>query len=263
MKTLAFFRAPAPLSLAAAAAEIGAHLGEDADPSRIIRALAPLALAEHDHLSAFFDGLPQDDLDETRAGACLVAPRHLDRVPRRTCALVTDQPREALRVLAAMLHPASLRPGSIVGGNGIDPSARIAASARLEPGVVVDPGAIIGSDVEIGSGTFIGAGSVIGAGVRIGRDCSIDAGVILSHALLGDRVVLHAGARLGQASRDPSSARRDPCLGRVVVQNDVEIGANATVARGGFADTVIGEGARVGALASIRADTVIDRETRV
>ena len=263
MSKLAFFQAPAPLSLAAAAAEIGAHLGDDANPSRVIRALAPLARAESDELSAFFDGLSPDDLAETRAGACIVAPRHLELVPRRTCALVTDHPRDALRRLAAMLHPASLRPGSLVGATGIDPSARVAASARLEQGVVIDPGVIVGPDVEIGSGTFIGAGSIIGAGVRIGRDCAIDAAVTLSHALLGDRVVLHAGARLGQACRAPSSAGHEPRLGRVVVQNDVEIGANATIARGGFADTVIGEGARVGPLVSICADTIIEREAVV
>ena len=129
--------------------------------------------------------------------------------------------------------------------------------------MVIDPGAIVGPDVEIGAGTFVGAGSVIGAGVRIGRDCAIDAAVTLSHALLGDRVVVHAGARLGHAERESTTARREPSLGRVIVQNDVEIGANATLARGGFADTVIGEGARIDALASVGADVVIDRAALV
>ena len=263
MSQLSFFRAPAPLSLAAAAAEVGAHLGDGADPSRIIHAVAPLDRAEKDDASAFFDGLAADELLETRAGACLVAPRHLHHVPSGTCVLVTDKPREALRRLAAMLHPSSLRPASLVGGAGIDPSARIAASARIEPGVVIDPGAIVGPDVEIGAGTFIGAGSVIGAGVRIGRGCAIDAAVTLSHALLGDGVIVHAGARVGHADRHPANSCRDPSLGRVIMQNDVEIGANATVARGGFADTVIGEGARVGTLASVGADVVIERGTCV
>ncbi len=259
MSQLSFFRSPAPLSLAAVAAEIGVQLGDGADPSRTIRAVVPLDRAERDDASAFFEGLIVDELLETRAGACLVAPRHLGQVPRGTCALVTDQPRDALRRLTAMLHPASLRPSSLFNGAGIDPSARIAASARLEPGVVIDPGAIVGPDVEIGAGSFIGAGSHIGTGVRIGRACAIDAGVSLAHTLLGDRVIVHAGARLGHGGRDLTASRRDPSLGRLIVQDDVEIGANATLARGGFADTVIGEGARVGALASIGADVVIER----
>lgn len=262
MSQLSFFRAP-PLSLAAAAAEVGAQLGDGADPSLTIRAVAPLERAEHDDVSAYFDGLPPDELLETRAGACLVAPRNLHLVPNATCALVTDQPRVALRRLAAMLHPASLRPGTLFGGAGIDPTARISASARLEPGVVVDPGAIVGPDVEIGAGTFIGAASVVGAGVRIGRGCAIDAGVTLSHALLGDRVVVHAGARIGQVDLDPAAPRRDPSLGRVIVQNDVEIGANATIARGGLTDTVVGEGVRIGALATVRADAMLERGSRV
>ena len=124
---------------------------------------------------------------------------------------------------------------------------------------MVDPGAIVGPDVEIGAGTFVGAGSIIGAGVRIGRGCAIDAAVTLSHALLGDRVVVHAGARLGHADNDPAASHRAPSLGRVIVQNDAVIGANATLARGGFADTVIGEGARVGALAAIGPDVVVER----
>ncbi|MCZ3166635.1 hypothetical protein NYZ35_19475, partial [Acinetobacter baumannii] len=70
--------------------------------------------------------------------------------------------------------------------------------ARLEEGVTVDPGAVIGPGVEIGSGSGIGPNAVIGQGVRIGRDCSIGAGTTLSHALLGNRVILHPGARLGQ-----------------------------------------------------------------
>ena len=261
MSQLSFFRAPA-LSLAAAAAEIGAQLGDGADPSRTIRAVAPLERAEHDEVGAYFEGLPVDDLLETRAGACLVSPRTLHLVPSATCALVTDQPRDALRRLAAMLHPASLRPGTLFGGAGIDPTARISASARLEPGVVVDPGAIVGPDAEIGAGTFIGAGSVVGAGVRIGRGCAIDTAVTLSHALLGDRVIVHAGARIGQLECNPAG-RRDPGLGRVIVQNDVEIGPNATIARGGLTDTVVGEGARVDALATIRADEMIERGARV
>lgn len=259
MSQLSFFRALAPLSLAAAAAEIGAHLGVGADPSRTIRAVAPLARAEFNDVSAFFDGLPLDELEETRAGACLVSPRHLHHLPPGTCALVTDLPREMLRRLAAMLHTGSLQPSSLIGGTGIDPSARVAASARLEDGVVIDPGAIVGPDVEIGAETFVGAGSVIGAGVRIGRGCAIDAAVTLGHALLGDHVIIHGGARIGHAKCDPVTSRREPSLGRVIVQNDVEIGANATIARGSLSDTVIGEGARIGALVAIVADTVVER----
>ena len=256
MSDLAFYRASDSLTLASVAAESGAYLPETADPSLVFRAAAPLARAGREDVSVFHDGLAIDDLHATRAGACLVAPRHLEAVPSATIAVVTDHPRDAFRRLAAMLHPESLRPGSAITNRGIDPSARVHAGALLERGVVIDPGAIIGPDAEIGSGTFIGAHALIGAGVRIGRDCAIDSQVSLRYALLGDRVLIHAGARIGQGGRGVR-------LGRVIIQNDVEIGANAAIERGTFSDTVIGERSWIGALAYVASDVVTPRGTRM
>ncbi len=256
MSSLGFFRAAAPLTLAALAAECGAHLPAHADPSMVVRSAAPLERAGRDEVTAFHEGVHLDDLRATRAGACLVAPRHLDRVPPGTVALVTDHPRDAFRRLAAMLHPGSVRPVSAVEGRGIDSSARIHPGALLERGVSVDPGAVVGPGAEVGAGTFIGAFAVIGAGVRIGRDCAIDAHVSLAHTLLGDRVLIAAGARIGCGSRDLR-------LGRVIIQNDVEIGANAVVERGGLSDTVIGEGSRIGPHVAVASGTVTARASRL
>ena len=256
MSHLAFFRVSNPLTLASVAVESGAHLPEHADLSLIFSAAAPLERAGRDEVSVFHDGMDLDDLLATRAGACLIAPRHLNRVPAGTVALVADHPRDAFRRLAAMLHPRSIRPASAIGGEGIDPGARVHASARFEAGVVIDPGAIIGPGVEIGVNTFIGAQTVLGAGVRIGRECAIDAQVSVSDALLGDRVIIHAGVKIGQGARELR-------LGRVIIQNDVEIGANAAIARGRFTDTVIGEGSKIGCLMMVQADTVMARGSRL
>ena len=256
MSHLAFFRASDPLTLASVAAESGAHLPENADPSLIFRAAAPLERAGRDEVAVFCEGMDLDDLLSTRAGACLVAARHLDRVPRGTVALVADHPRDAFRRLATMLHPRSVRPASAVACKGIDPAARVDPSAQLEFGVVIDPGAVVGPGVEIGARTFIGAHSVVASGVRVGRDCALDAHVSISDALLGDRVIIHAGARIGQSARDLR-------LGRVIIQNDVEIGANAAIERGRFVDTVIGEGSQIGCLVTVQADTVMPRCSRL
>ena len=223
--------------------------------SLLLRAAAPLERAGRDEVSVFHDGLPGDQLLATRAGACLVAPGHLDRVPAGTVALVTVQPAQAFRHLAGMLHPGSVRPVSMVEGRGIDPGARIYEGALLERGASVDPGAIVGPGAEIGSGSFIGAFAVIGAGVRIGRDCSIDAHASVAHALVGDRVTIGAGARVGVGGQAPR-------LGRVILQNDVAVGANAVVERGSLTDTVIGEGALVEAHAAVPGDLVLPRGSR-
>lgn len=259
MRRLSFFQAATILDLHAAAAVAGARLGPEVAPSWLVRAVAPLHRAGRDEISVFFEGFDPAELAGTRAGACLVTPAYADRLPSTTIALLTDTPRDGFLRLAAVLHPASLRSSAMGGSKGIDPAAHIAETTDFEPGVSVDAGAVVGDDVEIGSGSFLGANCVVGAGVRIGRDCAIGAGAVLCHALIGDRVVIQSGARLGQIDGDPASAGGEPSLGRVIVQNDVTIGANAVVARGRLSDTVIGEGARLAALASVSAGTVVER----
>src|SRR5690606_11473935 len=96
------------------------------------------------------------------------------------------------------LFPAALRPSSLFSAAGAAPGAVVHSSARLESGVTIDPGAVVGPGAEIGSGTVIAAGAVIGPEVRIGRDCSIGAGASLTHAIVGDRVIVHPGCRIGQ-----------------------------------------------------------------
>lgn len=261
MKRLSFASAATPLDLAAAAAIAGARLDGEAEAAWLVRAVAPLDRAERDEVTAFFDGLPLDDLLGTHAGACLVSLRHLEHVPPTTTALLTDEPRAAMVRLAAVLHPAGPRSAVRLEAAGFGPAAWIAASARFESDVTVDPGAIVGDDAEIGSGTVLGANCVIGAGVRIGRGCAIGAGAVLYHALVGDRVIIRSGARLGED--DSVSPPTEPSLGRVIVQNDVVVGTNAVVARGRLADTVIGEGARLAALVAVPAGAVVARGAAV
>ncbi len=128
-------------------------------------------------------------------------------------------------------------------------------TARLEAGVTIDPLAVIGPRAEIGAGTLIGAGAVIGPDVRIGRDCAIGADASILCALIGDRVIIHPGARIGQDGFGylPSAKghQKIPQTRRVIIQDDVEIGANTTIDRGATRDTVIGEGTKIDNLVQI------------
>lgn len=204
-----------------------------------------------------------DALETTRAGICLVAARYAARVPSGSYGLVVPQPYRAYGLVLSALYPASLRPGSTFGSSGISPGSCVHPSARLEDGVVVDPGAVIGPGVEIGRGTIVGAAAVIGPGVRIGRDCSIGAQTTLQCALLGNRVILHPGARIGQDGFGYAQERgrhvKMPQIGRVVIQDDVEVGANTTIDRGATRDTVIGEGTKIDNLVQIAHNVVIGR----
>ncbi len=134
--------------------------------------------------------------------------------------------------------------------------------------MIVDPGVVIGPRAEIGSGSIVGANSVIGSDVRIGRDCLIGPQATITHALIGDRVILHPGVRIGQPSVDfghagialaPHGFPRVLGIGRVIIQDGVEIGANATIDRGAMGDTVIGEETRIGNLVRIASNVTIGR----
>jgi UDP-3-O-[3-hydroxymyristoyl] glucosamine N-acyltransferase len=141
---------------------------------------------------------------------------------------------------------------------GVHATAAVHPSARLAPGVVVEAHAAIAQDVEIGQGTRIGAGCVVGRDVKIGRECEIYPRVtIYAGTNLGDRVMVHAGSVLGSDGfgyvRDPKSGRYEkfPQVGRLVIEDDVEIGANATIDRGALDETRIGRGTKIDNLVHI------------
>ena len=177
--------------------------------------------------------------------------------------LVAPEPYRAFVMVARALFPSALRPSSLFETTGRSSDARIHSSARLEAGVTVDPLAVIGPDAEIGAGTLIGPGAVIGPGVAIGRDCAIGAGATIVHALIGDRVIIHPGARIGQDGfgylPSPRGHQKIPQTRRVIIQDDVEIGANTTIDRGSTRDTVIGEGTKIDNLVQIAHNVSIGR----
>ena len=262
MSDLDFFAATGSLTLADVAAAAGLALPEGADPEYRLTGAAPLESAGPHHLAYMDNARYGEALAQTRAGICLVGPRFAARVPAETVAIVCRDPYRVYAALLGRLHPDALRPGPQFGGRGLASGAHVHPEARLEEGVTVDPGAVVGPGAEIGSGTVIGPNAVIGPGVRIGRDCAIGAGTTLSHALVGNRVIVHPGARIGQDGFGfamGATHLKVPQVGRVIVQDDVEIGANTTVDRGASRDTVIGEGTKIDNLVQIAHNVVIGR----
>jgi UDP-3-O-[3-hydroxymyristoyl] glucosamine N-acyltransferase len=267
MNDSCFLERAEPLTLADLVAHTGAKAAAGADLAVLIERAAPLEDAEPGELACLADPRDIPLLEATRAAACFVPSLYLPHVPARCQALVTEEPERAFAQALAALYPRVLRPGSLFAAAGANPGASIHPEARLEPGVVIDPGAVIGPRAEIGSGSIIAANSVIGPDVCIGRDCCIGANVTITHALIGDRVILHPGIRIGQDGFAFAPGRirhlKVPHIGRVIIQDDVEIGANATVDRGVVQDSVIGEGTKVGAQARIGPNVVIGRHCLV
>lgn len=235
----------------------------DGAPDLLIADVAPLEDAGPRDLSYMDNARYTDALSATRAAACLVSKRFAAAVPSTTVALVVPEPYRAYAAVLTRLYPDAMRPGSLFGAHGVNQGSMVHPTARLEEGVTIDPGAVIGPEAEIGRGTVIGAGAVIGPSVRIGRDSSVGPGATVQHALLGNRVIIHPGARIGQDGFGYALGRgrhvKVPQVGRVVIQDDVEIGANTTVDRGGTRDTVIGEGTKVDNLVQIAHNVVIGR----
>src|SRR5271165_6349483 len=225
-----FFQRAGPYTLAAVvdAASTDSERAE-APPRRLmLHRVAPLATATGEDVSFCLNNrkhLPA--LAATHAAAVIVHPDMKHRVPDAAVAIVASDPLVAWAKVAALFHPAPpVRPG-------IHPSAVIAASAKIDPTTEVGPLAVIGENVVIGPRGRVGALAVIGDGVEIGRDVRIGPHASLSHALIGDRVYIYPGARIGQEGFGfaimPDGFYAVPQLGRVMIEDDVEIGANTTV----------------------------------
>ena len=263
MTTPVFFPRAATPTLADVIAWTEALVGEDIDRQRTIDRAAALDQAGSGALTFLDNPRYTNDLRLTRATACFVASRHAALVPAGTAALVVPEPYRAMAIVLARMFPTALRPTAVFGGSGLSSGAVIHPDARLEADVSVDPGAVIGPGVEIGSGTIVGANAVIGPGTRIGRSCSIGPQACVLNALVGNRVILHPGVRIGQDGFGFAIGARGhlkvPQIGRVVIQDDVEIGANTTIDRGSNRDTIIGEGSKIDNLVQIGHNVVIGR----
>jgi len=202
-------------------------------------------------------------LHQLMAAACLCLPELADKLPKGVAALVSPSPQRAFAQLGRILFPQSVQPLSACGETGLSRHAHIHPEAMLEEGVTVEVGAVIGKGVEIGRGSVIASGCIIGENCKIGRDCYLAPCVSVQYAFIGDRVRLYAGVRIGQDGfgyvGGPHGIEKIPQLGRVILQDDVEIGANSTVDRGTLGDTIIGEGTKIDNLVQIAHNVHIGR----
>jgi UDP-3-O-[3-hydroxymyristoyl] glucosamine N-acyltransferase len=258
-----FFDHAPPSTLADIASLTKAHLVDAARAAQRVTGLASLDEAGPMHLT-FFDNLKYaGQLAATKAGACLVSARFEANVPPHVAVLRATQPFRAFVNVARELQADTLRPQSWCGNTGISASAVIDTSAHLEDGVIVDPLAVIGPNAEIGAGTVIGAGAVIGPNVRIGRDCNVGANSTLQFVLIGNNVLIHPGCNIGQDGFGfvfgAEGHLKVPQAGRVLIQNDVEIGAATTIDRGSMRDTVIGEGTKIDNQVQIGHNVIVGR----
>jgi UDP-3-O-[3-hydroxymyristoyl] glucosamine N-acyltransferase len=258
-----FFRRPAGLTIGEIARITGAVPREGTRLDHLVTDIASLDRAGPADLTFLDSAKHVGVLSSTRAGACLTAGEFETRAPATLNLLRTAQPFRAFVAVASALYPEALRPTSLFDSKGIAPGTHIHESAKIENRVTIDPGAVIGPRAGIGSGTVIGATAVIGPDVQIGRNCSIGPGASIVHALVGDNVIIHPGCRIGQDGfrfqPGPRGHTKVPQIGRVIIQDHVEIGAGTAIDRGGIGDTVIGEGTKIDNLVQIGHNVMVGR----
>jgi UDP-3-O-[3-hydroxymyristoyl] glucosamine N-acyltransferase len=249
-----FFSRSGPFSIAAVAAAAG---GSAREVDLLLEGVAPLQTAGPAEVSFLDNRRYISALEQTLAGAVIVHPDVQARVPSATVPILTTEPYAGWARVAALFHP--VRPVA----PGIHQSAIVAGDAMIHPSAEIGPLCVIDAGADIGPGCRIGPCAVIGSGVVAGPDCRIGAHASLSHALLGARVYIYPGARIGQEGFGFASTNAGfltvPQLGRVIIEDDVEIGANTTIDRGSARDTVIGAGSRLDNLVQIGHNVVLGR----
>ena len=255
-----FYQRTGPYALIDVARAGGVEMGASGDPGITIRNVVPLDLAEAGDV-AFLDNkkyLPQ--LATTRASACFLTADMVARAPVGLVPLVTKAPYRAFAQTLALFYPASglpLTTGVMASESPVHPTAEIGE------GVVIEHGAVIGREARIGAGTRVASGAVVGYRCWIGKDGYIGPCVSVGHAVIGDRVILHGGVRIGQDgfgfAMGAGGHLKVPQIGRVLIDDDVEIGANSTVDRGALKDTIIGRGTKIDNLVQIGHNVIVGR----
>ncbi|TCP90705.1 UDP-3-O-[3-hydroxymyristoyl] glucosamine N-acyltransferase [Rhizobium sp. PP-CC-2G-626] len=260
-----FFPPHDGLRLSDLAERIGASLQDETAGDRIVSSVAPTYRAGPRDICYMLQRRYRDEFTTSQAAAVICDESVASIVPPHIPVLLAKYPHTAFALAGAIFHPEALRPIQNLGGqSGISPAAFVDPTARLEDGIDIEATAVIGAGVEIGSGTRIAAGVVIGPGVRIGRDCTISAGATILCSLVGNNVIIHPGARIGQDGFGNAPGPRGGMIkivqiGRVILQDHVEIGANTTIDRGAMDDTVIGEGTKIDNLVQVGHNVRIGR----
>jgi UDP-3-O-[3-hydroxymyristoyl] glucosamine N-acyltransferase len=252
-----FFQRAGPFTLAAVASLSGARLQDPAAAGRLIVDVAPLETAGPDDVTFLDNRKYAEAFADSRAGAGFVDERMADKAPPGMALLIAREPYKAFARAAQAFYPTNPVTPQRAASAVIDPTATVPADCDIGANVVIEAG------VRLGARCRIGPNTVIGAGVEMGEDCRVGANVTLSHCLIGARVVLHPGVRIGQAgfgfAPDAQVPVKVPQLGRVVIGDDVDIGANTTIDRGSGHDTVIGPGTMIDNLVQIGHNVVLGR----
>jgi len=259
--SIRFFEKPNAISLLQLAQIIDCSIVNEVHSDIAVDTVAPVEAASPGALTFLNNPKYLDQVLSSEATAVICHPRYADRVPDHIAVLTHADPYRAFALAAAALFPSAMRPIPVF-EEGISNAAHIHKTATLENDVTVEPGAVIGAHAHIGEGAYVGPNATIGSHCRIGRNTSVAANASVLHSVVGNNVILHSGVRIGCDGFGfamGATHQKLPQVGRVVIQDAVEIGANTCVDRGANRDTIIGEGSKIDCQVMIGHNVVMGR----
>lgn len=252
-----FFKKKENVTLAQAAEVTGAVLPDASKAGEMIAAIATMRSAGAEDICFFYDRKSKEQAAQMQAKACITTEELQQFVPAGVIVLTCANPKEAYIKLNEYMYAENL-PSA-----GIDASARIADTAKIGENCFIGANVVIGENVVIGDNCLLEPNVVIARGCRLGNNCRVGAGASISYSIIGDNCYIYTGARIGQDGFGfqvmNGRHHRIPQVGRVIIGNDVEIGANTCIDRGALDDTVIGDGCRIDNLVQIAHNDKLGR----
>ena len=239
-----FFKKAGPFTLQQLAEITQTEIGPHSDAGAVYENVGSLQDGTDKDVSFLLSKKYVADLEKTKAGVCIVSAEFVDKVPETSAVLIAREPYRSYGLAAAAFYPNEKSETTVV-----HPRAVVAETAEIGEGTRIDAGAVVGENVKIGKNGHIFPNAVIGDNVILGDDCIVGANASVQYTIAGNKVYIYPGARIGQDGfgffLSPKGHTNIPQLGRVIIGNDVEIGANTCLDRGALGDTVIGDGSRL------------------
>ena len=249
MADLNFFQKSGPFNYTELARISGAELAGVLNPNLLYLDVRPLSDAGETDVSFLDNNKYKEEFLTSSAGICIVRHDVLDMAPAGMALLLTNDPYGTYARVASAFYPISSAINSISDRSSISNSAKIGKNCSISTGV------IIGENATIGDNCIIGGNTEIMAGCKIGENCTIGSNVTLQYCIIGKFVIIHPGVRIGQDgfgfAPGAQGHLKVPQLGRVIIGDWVEIGANSTIDRGSSPDTTIGDGTKIDNLVQI------------
>ena len=257
MPDLNFFKPQSPMSIQELA-DIGAcKINNNKAINKLVQGVAPINSATEHDLTFLSNTKYSSYLINSSAYACILDNNSIRFAPEGMCLLISDNPYASYAKIANAFYQANIVK------NNISEQANIAKTANIGNDCNIEAGAFIGENAQIGNNCHIAANAYIGNNVSIGNNCFVGHASTITHSLIGSSVIIHPGSRLGQDGFGFATEHgvhiKVPQLGRVIIEDNVEIGANTTIDRGAGPDTLIGNGTKIDNLVQIGHNVQIGR----